>query len=98
MERALPAIHKSARHRGVENQPTVTWLLHSFVFIVDTEETWHLQGEAGMAKLFALATRTGKPGNGGVIRVVATKEFITACRSADGLKVSEELGKAGLKI
>ena len=98
MERALPAIHKSARHRGVENQPTVTWLLHSFVFTVDTKETWHLQGEAGMAKLFALATRTGKPGNGGVIRVVATKEFVEACRSAEGLKVSEELGKAGLKI
>ena len=97
MERALPAVKKSARRRSTENQPTVTWLLHSFDFTVDTEDSWRLQGEEGMAKLFALAPKTGKGGNGGVVRVVATKEFVDACRSAEGLKVSEELQKAGLK-
>ena len=97
VERALPAVKKSARRRSTENQPTVTWLLHSFDFTVDTEDTWRLQGEEGMAKLFALAPKTGKDGNGGVVRVVATKEFVDVCRSAEGLKVSEELEKAGLK-
>ncbi len=96
MERSLPAIRKSARRRA-SDQTTVTWLLHSFDFTVDTEDTWRLQGEEGMAKLFALAPKTGKGGNGGVIRVLATKEFVDACRSAEGLKVSEELEKAGLK-
>jgi len=96
MERALPAVKKSARRRA-SDQTTVTWLLHSFDFTVDTEDSWRLQGEEGMAKLFALAPKTGKGGNGGVVRVVATKEFVDACRSAEGLKVSEELEKAGLK-
>jgi CHASE2 domain-containing sensor protein len=96
MERALPAVKKSARRRA-SDQTTVTWLLHSFDFTVDTEDSWRLQGEEGMAKLFALAPKTGKGGNGGVIRVVATKEFVDACRSAEGLKISEELEKAGLK-
>jgi adenylate cyclase len=97
MERTLPAVKKSARRRGTENQPTVTWLMHSFDFTVDTGEAWRLRGEEGMAKLFALAPKTGKGGNGGVVRVVATKEFIAECRSAEGLKISEELQKAGLK-
>jgi len=96
MERSLPAVKKSARRRA-SDQTAVTWLLHSFDFTVDTEDTWRLQGEEGMAKLFALAPKTGKGGNGGVVRVVATKEFVDACRSAEGLKVSEELEKAGLK-
>jgi len=47
--------------------------------------------------LFVLAPKTSKGGNGGVARVLATKEFMDACRSAEGLKVSEELEKAGLK-
>ncbi|MBI3569904.1 MAG: CHASE2 domain-containing protein [Gammaproteobacteria bacterium] len=97
MERALPAIRKSA-HRSTENQPTVTWLLHGFGFTVDAGEAWRLQGEEGMAKLFSLAPKTGKGGNGGLVRVVATKEFVEACRGAEGLKVSEELEKAGLKF
>jgi len=97
MERSLPAIKKSSRRRSTENQPTVTWLLHSFDFTVDAEESWRLQGEEGMAKLFALAPKTGKARDGGVIRVLATNEFSDACRSAEGLKVSEELEKAGLK-
>ncbi len=96
MERSLPAIRKSARRRA-SDQTTVTWLLHSFDFTVDTEDTWRLQGEEGMAKLFALAPKTGKGGNGGVVCIVTTKEFIDACRSAEGLKISEELQKAGLK-
>ena len=96
MERALPAVKKSARRRA-SDQTAVTWLLHSFDFTVDSEESWRLRGEEGMAKLFALAPKTGKGGNGGVVRVVATKEFIDACRGAEGLKVSEELAKAGLK-
>jgi hypothetical protein len=65
--------------------------------MVDAGEAWRLQGEEGMAKLFALAPKTSKAGNGEVIRVLATKEFIDACRIAEGLKVSEELEKAGLK-
>ncbi len=97
MERSLPAIRKSARHRGADNQPAVTWLLHGFDFTVDAGEAWRLKGEEGMAKLFALAPKTSKGGNDGVARVVATKEFVDACRSAEGLKVSEELEKAGLK-
>jgi adenylate cyclase len=97
MERALPAVKKSARRRSTEIQPTVTWLLHSFDFSVDKDDSWRLQGEEGMAKLFALAPKTGKSGNGGVIRVVATKEFVDACRSVEGLNVLEELEKAGLK-
>ncbi len=96
MERSLPAIRKSARRRA-SDQTTVTWLLHSFDFTVDTEDAWRLQGEEGMAKLFALAPKTGKGGNGGVVRVVATKQFIDACRGVEGLKVSEELERAGLK-
>src|SRR3989344_3915489 len=97
MERALPAVKKSARRRSTENQPTMTWLLHSFDFMVDAGEAWRLQGEEGMAKLFALAPKTSKGGNGGVARIVATKEFMDACRSAEGLKVSSELESAGLK-
>jgi hypothetical protein len=97
MERSLLAVKKSARRRSTENQPTVTWLLHGFDFTVDTGGTWRLKGEEGMAKLFALAPKTGKGRNAGVVRVVATKEFADACRSAEGLKVSEELEKAGLK-
>ena len=97
MERIMPAVKKSARRRSAENQPTVTWLLHSFDFTVDAGESWRLQGEEGMAKLFALAPKTGKGGNGGVVRAVATKEFVEACRGAEGLQVSEELEKAGLK-
>ncbi len=96
MERSMPAIRKSAR-RASGDGPIATWLLHGFAFTVDAEETWRLKGEEGMAKLFALAPKTGKGGNGGVVRVVATKEFVEACRSAEGLKVSEELEKAGLK-
>src|SRR3990167_476704 len=97
MELALPAVKKSARRRSTENQPTMTWLLHSFDFMVDAGEAWRLQGEEGMAKLFALAPKTSKGGNGGVARIVATKEFMDACRSAEGLKVSSELESAGLK-
>ncbi|MGA9031425.1 MAG: CHASE2 domain-containing protein [Sulfuricaulis sp.] len=96
IERSLPAVKKSARRRA-SDQTTVTWLLHSFDFTVDTEDSWRLQGEQGMAKLFALAPRTSKGVNDGVARVVATKEFVDACRSVEGLKVSEELEKAGLK-
>ncbi len=54
MERAMPAIHKSARRRAAD-QLTATWLLHTFKFTVDPEETWRLSGEEGMAKLFALS-------------------------------------------
>jgi hypothetical protein len=72
-------------------------LLHSFDFTVDAEETWRLQGEEGMAKLFALASKTSERGKERVIRIVATKEFTNTCRSAEGLKVSAELEQAGLK-
>jgi CHASE2 domain-containing sensor protein len=96
MDRTLPAVKKSARRRA-SDQTTVTWLLHSFDFTVDAEESWRLQGEEGMAKLFALAPKTSKAGNGGIVRVLATKEFMDACRSAEGLKVSEELQNGGLK-
>jgi len=95
MERAMPAIRKSARRRAAD-RVTATWLLHGFDFTVDAEETWRLQGEVGMAKLFALASRTGKSGSEGVIRVVTTKEFRDACRLAPNLNVSPELQKAGL--
>lgn len=97
MERAMPATKKSGRRRNAENQPVVTWLLHGFVFTVDSEDTWRLQGEEGVAKLIALASKASKDGNGGVVRVVATKEFVDALRSAEGLKVSSELESAGLK-
>jgi len=96
MERAMPAIRKSARRRAPD-QVTATWLLHSFDFTVDAEETWRLQGEEGMAKLFALASKTSESGKERVIRIVATKEFMNTCRSAEGLKVSAELEQAGLK-
>ncbi|MCR4348132.1 MAG: CHASE2 domain-containing protein [Sulfuricaulis sp.] len=97
MERSMPAIRKSAR-RASKDGPVVTWLLHGFAFTVDAEGTWRLKGEEGMAKLFALASKTGKAGGGEVIRVIATKEFIESCRGTEGLKVSEELEKAGLKL
>jgi hypothetical protein len=75
----------------------VTWLVHGFAFTVDVGETWRLKGEEGMAKLFGLAGKVESAKDSGVIRVIATKEFIESCRSAEGLKVSEELEKAGLK-
>src|SRR3989344_4728842 len=68
MERALPAVKKSARRRSTENQPTMTWLLHSFDFMVDAGEAWRVQGEEGMAEVVALAPKASKGGNGGVGR------------------------------
>jgi hypothetical protein len=65
---------------------------------VDAEETWRLKGEEGMAKLFLLAVKVESAKSSGVVRVVTTKEFIESCRTAEGLKVSEELEKAGLKM
>jgi CHASE2 domain-containing sensor protein len=96
MERSMPAIRKSAR-RASKDGPVVTWLVHGFAFTVDVGETWRLKGEEGMAKLFGLAGKVESAKDSGVIRVIATKEFIESCRSAEGLKVSEELEKAGLK-
>jgi CHASE2 domain-containing sensor protein len=96
MERSMPAIKKSAR-RASKDGPVVTWLVHGFAFTVDVGETWRLKGEEGMAKLFGLAGKVESAKDSGVIRVIATKEFIESCRSAEGLKVSEELEKAGLK-
>jgi hypothetical protein len=78
--------------------PVVTWLVHGFSFTVDADETWRLKGEEGMAKLFGLAAKAGNAKGSGVVRVLATKEFIESCRSAEGLKISEELEKAGLKF
>jgi len=97
MERSLPAIRKSAR-RASMNGPVATWLVHGFSFTVDAGETWRLKGEEGMAKLFALAVKVESARSSGVVRVVTTKEFIESCRTAEGLKVSEELEKAGLKF
>jgi adenylate cyclase len=97
LEHSLPAIRKSAR-RVLKDEPVATWLVHGFSFTVDAEETWRLKGEEGMAKLFALAEKAGSAKGGGAVRVRATKEFIESCRIAEGLKVSEELEKAGLKI
>ncbi len=97
MERSIPAIQKAARHHAIQEGPVVTWLLHGFGFTVDPEETWHLRGEEGMAKLFAITSKVGSGKTEGVIRVVATDEFMDACRSAEGLKVSSELVSAGLK-
>jgi CHASE2 domain-containing sensor protein len=96
MERSLPAIRKSTR-RAPKDEPVVTWLVHGFSFTVDADETWRLKGEEGMAKLFALAEKAESAKGAGAVRVLATKEFIESCRTAEGLKVSEELGKAGLK-
>lgn len=96
MEHAMPAIRKSAR-RASKDGPIVTWLVHGFAFTVDADETWRLKGEEGMAKLFALAEKAESAKGGGNVRVLATKEFIESCRTAEGLKVSEELEKAGLK-
>ncbi|MEW6330551.1 MAG: CHASE2 domain-containing protein [Pseudomonadota bacterium] len=97
MERSLPAIKKSTR-RVSGDGPVATWLLHGFGFVVDAEGVWRLKGEEGMAKLFALAAKADDAKGGGVVRVVSTKEFIESCCSAEGLKVSEELEKAGLKF
>ncbi|BAV33120.1 molecular chaperone TorD [Sulfuricaulis limicola] len=97
MERSLPAIRKSAR-RASKDGPIATWQVHGFSFTVDAEETWRLKGEEGMAKLFALAVKVESARSSGVVRVVTTKEFIESCRTAEGLKVSEELEKAGLKF
>jgi CHASE2 domain-containing sensor protein len=97
MERAMPAIHKFARRRAAD-QLTAIWLLHAFKFTVDPEETWRLSGEEGMAKLFALASKVSEGGKEGVIRVETTKEFMNACRSAEGLIVSPQLVQAGLKF
>jgi hypothetical protein len=97
IERSLPAIEKSAR-RVSKDGPVATWLVHGFSFTVDTEETWRLKGEEGMAKLFSLAEKAGSTKGDGAVRVRATKEFMESCRTAEGLKVSEELQKAGLKF
>ena len=97
MEHAMPAIRKSAR-RASKDGPVVTWLVHGFAFTVDADETWRLKGEEGMAKLFGLASKADNAKGSGVVRVITTKEFIESCRSAEGLKVSEELEKAGLKF
>ncbi len=97
MERSIPAIRKSAR-RASKDGPVVTWLLHGFGFTVDAGGTWRLKGEEGMAKLFALATKVDSAKNSGVVRVVTTKEFIESCRSTEGLRISEELEKAGMKL
>jgi hypothetical protein len=96
LEHSLPAIKKSAR--GVsKDAPVATWLVHGFSFTVDADETWRLKGEEGMAKLFALAEKAESTRGSGTVRVLATKEFIESCRSAEGFKVSEELQKAGLR-
>jgi hypothetical protein len=97
MERSMPAIRKSAR-RASKDGPVMTWLLHGFTFAVDAGGSWRLKGEEGMAKLFALTAKIGKHGDGDMIRVIATKEFLDASRAAEGLKVSEELEKAGMKL
>jgi CHASE2 domain-containing sensor protein len=97
IERSLPAIHKSARRAGKDG-PVAAWLLHGFGFVVDAEGAWRLKGEEGMAKLFALATRADDAKGGGVVRVIPTKEFIESCRSAEGVEVSEELKKAGIRL
>jgi CHASE2 domain-containing sensor protein len=97
LEHSLPAIRKSAR-RVSKDVPVATWLVHGFSFTVDAEETWRLKGEEGMAKLFSLAEKAESARGSGTVRVLATKEFIESCRSAEGLKVSEELEKAGLKF
>ena len=97
IERSLPAIRKSARRRAAQDGPVVTWLLHGFGFTVDEQETWHLRGEEGMAKLFALAGRVESGKGEGVMRIAASKEFVDACRGAEGLKIPEELESAGLK-
>jgi len=97
MERSLPAIRQAKRRHESKGGATVTWLLHGFAFTVDAQESWRLQGEEGMSKLFALAAKKGKTGDEDVIRVIATKEFLESCRIVDNLKVPEELKKAGLK-
>ncbi len=97
IERSLPAIRKSARCHPAPDGPVLTWLLHGFGFTVDAEETWRLRGEEGMAKLFALAGEVEAGKGEGVIRVAASKEFVEACRGAEGLKISAELENAGLK-
>ena len=97
MERAMPAIHKFAHRHAAQDEPVVTWLLHGFAFTVDAEGAWRLRGEQAMAQLFAMASKVEAGKGGGVIRVAATQEFMEACRRAEGLKVSEELEKAGLK-
>ena len=97
MERTLPTIRKSAR-RASKDGPVVTWLVHGFAFTVDADETWRLKGEEGMAKLFGLASKADNAKGGGVVRVIATKDFIESCRSASGLSVSSELESAGLKF
>ena len=96
MERTLPATRKSAR-RASKDGPVATWLVHGFSFTVDADESWRLKGEEGMAKLFALAEKADSARGSGAVRVLATKEFIESCRSVEGLSVSEEWEKAGLK-
>lgn len=97
LEKSMPAIRKAVRRHARQDGPLVTWLLHGFAFTVDLAETWQLRGEEGMAKLFAITSKVGVGGSRGVIRVVATDEFMDACRRAEGLKVSSELESAGLK-
>lgn len=95
IEHSLPAIRKSAR-RVSKDGPVATWLLHGFGFVVDAEGVWRLKGEEGMSKLFGLAAKAeSAKDKSGVIRVIATKEFIESCRDAEGLEVSKELQNAG---
>jgi adenylate cyclase len=97
MERAMPAIRKAARRHAATDGPVVTWLLHGFGFTVDAEGAWRLRGEEAMAQLFAMAGKVEAGKGGEVARVDATEEFIDACRGAEGLNVSSELERAGLK-
>jgi len=97
IERSMPAVRTSANRHAAPDSPVVTWLLHAFGFTVDEEETWRLQGEEGMAKLFALGGKSEAGEGGGVIRIAATEEFVDSCRGAESLKISEELESAGLK-
>jgi adenylate cyclase len=96
MERAAPAIRKAARRHAATDGPVVTWLLHGFAFTVDAEGTWRLKGEEAMARLFALAGKVGVGKGGGVIRVLASEEFMDACRGAPEMNIPELLQKAGL--
>lgn len=97
LERSLPAIRK-AKRRAIKGGPVVTFLLHSFIFTVDAKEAWRAQGEAGMAKLFALADNGNAETESNLVRVITTKEFRDVFKKAGDLTVPAELEKGGLRF
>jgi adenylate cyclase len=82
LERTRPLIEHAARRHGRDAEALATWGVHAFDFVVDAQDGWRLQGERGLARLFALASGTTAASAGARMRVVTTEEFDLLVRDA----------------